>query len=203
MKNWLSTLVIVLLSLLLGGVVAYQWARPPVQSVDSDSTVLVEQIRQVSQLVTVEADLHQLYNRTQTRNVTLYLPLPARFSFAKQASVQVSGRVLVGYDLSGIDVAVDDAARTVRLSKLPRPEILAVDHEIVYKDLEESWFNSFTPKDYSDLNRAAKQALRDRAIEKRLLERAEEQGNSVIETIRFLVEGAGYRLEVEGAEISD
>ena len=168
------------------------------QSTEDNSTVLVEQIRKVSKLVTVEGDVYEIFNRTQTRNVTIYLPLPARMSFNKQASVQVTGKVLVGYDLEQMSVEVDEATKTITLGNLPEPEILAIDHELVYKDLEESWFNSFTVDDYSDLNKAAKESLRSKALESTLLEEARAQGNSVIETITFLAGGAGYTVVVEG-----
>ena len=190
--------VVATLAFLLGVAAYAVWARPPVQSTEDNSTVMVEQIRKVSKLVTVEGDVYEIFNRTQTRNVTIYLPLPARMSFDKQASVQVTGKVLVGYDLERMSVEVDEASKTITLGNLPEPEILAIDHELVYKDLEESWFNSFTVEDYSDLNKAAKESLRNKALESTLFAQAREQGNAVIETITFLAGGAGYTVVVEG-----
>lgn len=198
MKNLAPTLFAVLLAFLLGGAVFWAFARPPVQSTVDESTILLEQVRKVSKLVTVEGDVHELFNRTQTRNVTLYLPLPAKLSFDKEASVRVSGKVLVGYDLSEMAVEIDDAAKTVTLSNLPEPEIIAIDHEVIYKDLEESWFNTFTAKDYSDLNLAAKERLRDKALQSTLMGEAREQGNAIVETIRFMAEGAGFTLVIAG-----
>ena len=201
MKIGLVVITVVLAFLLGIAAMAIFSASPQVQRTEDDSTVLVEQIRQVSKLVTVEGDVYELFNRTQTRDVTIYLPLPAKLSFDKQASVQVTGKVLVGFDLSQMNVEVDEAAKTVRLTNLPNAEILAIDHEIVYKDLDESWFNSFTAKDYSALNKAAKERLRDKAVASKLLERAEVEGNTVLETIRFLVEGAGYGLVLESGGV--
>ena len=194
-----STLVVIALLAFALGVAAYAlFAGPRVQSPVDNSTVLVEQIRKVSKLVTVEGDVYEIFNRTQTRNVTIYLPLPASMSFDKEASVQVTGKVLVGYDLEQMSVTVDDANKTITLGNLPEPEILAIDHELVYKDLEESWFNSFTVQDYTDLNRAAKESLRKKTLQSKLFAEARVRGNSVIETISFLAAGAGYTVVVEG-----
>ena len=199
MKNFAPVIVASILAFLLGLAVFYAFARPQVQRTVDESTVLLEQVRKVSKLVTVEGDVNELFNRTQTRDVTIYLPLPTKLSFDKQASVQVRGKVLVGYDLARMNVTIDDAAKTITLSNLPNPEILAIDHEIIYRDLNESWFNSFTAEDYSDLNKAAKMRLRDKALESRLMEEAREQGSAVIETIEFLARGAGYTVVVENS----
>ncbi len=194
MRTLVPILVAVVLAFLLGIAAMNIFARTQVQRTEDDSTVLVEQIRKVSKLVTVEGDVYELFNRKQTRDVTFYLPLPATMSFDKQASVQVTGKVLVGYDLAQMDVTVDDATKTITLANLPEPEILAIDHQVVYKNLDESWFNSFTARDYSELNKAAKDRLRAKALESDLLDRARAEGNAVLETIGFLAAGAGYEL---------
>ena len=58
---------------------------------------------------------------------------------------------------------------------MPEPTILAIDHELIYRDLNESWFNSFTVEDYSELSRNAKEKLREKAVESELLDAAREQ----------------------------
>ena len=197
----MKTIVPILLAFLLGLAVFWGFNRSAEHETRAEATVLLEQVRNVAKLVTVEGDVSELYNSTDTRNVTMYLPLPARFSFQKKATVEVRGTVLVGYDLSKMRVDVDEATQTVRLGNLPQPGILAIDHEMIYRNLEESWFNTFTAEDYSKLNQEAKERLRAEALKSRLLQEAEAQGNAILETIRFLVEGAGYRLEVEGVEV--
>ena len=181
-----------LLAFLLGALALYAFTARPAATQTTEATVLLERIRNVTKLVTVEGDVSELYNSTQSRNVTLYLPLPARFRFDKTATVQVRGKVLVGYDLEGLRVDVDETTRTVRLGNLPEPEILAIDHELIYRDLEESWFNTFTAADYSALNREAKDRLRDEALGSELMDAARARGNAILETIRLLAGGAGY-----------
>ncbi len=165
MRRLLPTLTIALLSFFLG-VAVLSWfdAYRADRAVREEATILLERVRNVSKLVTVEGDVSEIFSSTSSRNVDLYLPLPTRFSFDKQALVEVRGTILVGYDLEQLELSVDPDARTLTVSNLPEPEILAIDHELTYRNLEESWFNTFTARDYSQLNRRAKERLRERAL---------------------------------------
>lgn len=170
------------------------------QTSKQEATVLLERIRSVCKLVTVEGDVSELYNETMTKNVTLYLPLPTNFSFDKQATVQVTGTVLVGYNLEKVSFDLDVDRQTLTISNLPEPEILAIDHELSYRDLSESWFNSFKPADYTALNNNAKEMLRQKVTESDLLLEAKAQGLGVIESIQLLMEAAGYEVITTNAE---
>ncbi|NUO01550.1 MAG: DUF4230 domain-containing protein [Saprospiraceae bacterium] len=165
----------------------------------SQSTVLLEQVRKVCKLVTVEGTFTELYNDTNIRKMTLYLPLPTTWNFSKTALLEVKGKVLVGYDLENIKITTDSINRIVRISNLPKPEILSVDHEVKFTNMDESFFNGFTKDDYTRLAQNAKTMLREKAVETKLLEEAAEQGNQLFDVMKFMVEGAGWRLEVEGA----
>lgn len=164
----------------------------------TQSTILLDKVRDVLKLVTVEANFNELYNETRTRPVTLYLPLPSTFKFDKKAILEVTGKVLVGYDLETVEITADSTNRVLRLSNLPDPEILSIDHQVAFRNLEESWFNSFTAEDYTSLNANAKEVLRQKVTESRLLDRAREQGNRMIEVIRFMAESTGWTVELEG-----
>ena len=162
-----------------------------------EATVLLEQIREVCKLVSVEGEFSELYTEKNLREVTLYLPIPTYWEFAREATIEVKGRVLVGYNMEQLSIKVDSVNRLVTMNNLPQPEILAIDHELSYRNLEESFFNSFTPEDYTQLNRNAKAVLREKAHESRLLEKARAEGNTMLESLRFMVENMGWRLEYE------
>ena len=197
-------LLVVVLAFLLGmaTLTLYQDRREE-QRVHEEATVLLERVRNVMKLVTVEGDVSELFSATSSRNVTLYLPLPSQFSFDKKATVEVRGKVLVGYDLEQLELSIDPDRRVLTISNLPEPEILAIDHELTYRNLDESWFNTFTAEDYSRLNRRAKERLREAALRSELLAGAQVQGNAVIEGIEYLTRSAGYELVVQPADPSD
>lgn len=195
MNRSLLTLLVALLAFVLG-ITAYGWwqTREQEQQIHEEATVLLERVRNVMKLVTVEGDVSELFTSTSKRNVTMYLPLPSRFSFDKKATVEVRGKVLVGYDLEQLDIAIDPDLRTITIGNLPEPEILAIDHEMIYRNLDESWFNTFSAEDYSRLNQRAKARLRDEALQSDLMARARVQGNSVLQSIGYLAGSAGYEV---------
>ncbi len=166
----------------------------------SQSTVLLEQVRKVCKVVTVEGNFTELYNDTNIRKMTLYLPLPTSWNFSKTALLEVKGKVLVGYDLESLKISADSTRRIIRISNLPKPEIISVDHEVKFTNMDESFFNGFTKEDYTRLAQNAKAMLREKAVEKKLLEEAASQGNQLFDAMRFMVEGAGWTLVLEGME---
>lgn len=197
MSKYILLIIALVLAFGLGIATYSAWDNAGDREVTSvEASVLLERIREVMKLVTVEGDVSEIYNETKTRQVTLYLPLPTTFEFDKKATVQVTGKVLVGYDLSNLSIQLDDTNKKLIISKFPDPEILAIDHELAYRNLEESWFNNFTANDYTALNQSAKRLLREKALESKLMDRAREQGLGIIESIRLLAEGAGLEVEL-------
>ncbi|THH35510.1 DUF4230 domain-containing protein [Neolewinella litorea] len=202
MNRILLTVLVVVLSFLLGVAALSLWnSHREEQRVHEEATILLERVRNVMKLVTVEGDVSEIFHATSSRTVTLYLPLPSQFSFDKKATVEVRGTVLVGYDLEQLDISLDPDRRVMTIRNLPEPEILAIDHEMIYRNLDESWFNTFSAEDYSRLNRRAKERLHDAALESELMARAREQGNAVIDGIGYLAGSAGYELVVEGSDL--
>jgi hypothetical protein len=191
--------IVALVAVFILGILITSWFyRTEQQEIrETQSTILLDKVKDVMKLVTVEANFNELYNETRTRPVTLYLPMPSTFKFDKKAILEVRGKVLVGYDLEAVQISADSSSRVLRLRNLPEPEILSIDHEVAFRNLEESWFNSFTAEDYTSLSANAKEVLRQKVIDSHLLDRAREQGNRMIDVIRFMAESAGWTVELE------
>ena len=194
----LGTVVIAISLVALLGIQIYQLLRGgQKETAQVEAAVLLEQIREVCKLVTVEGDFSELYTEKNLREVTLNLPIPTYWEFSKEAIIEVRGKVLVGYDMEQLSIKIDSTKRTVTFSNLPEPDILAIDHELRYRNLEESFFNSFSPEDYTQLNKNAKEALRKKAYESELLPKARAEGNTMLEGLRFMMENMGWRLQYE------
>lgn len=163
---------------------------------DEHAAVLLEKVQQVMKLVTVEGNFSEVYDSRSNKNITVFLPLPSTFTFPKSATLHVQGKVLVGYDMEGINIIVDSLSRTISLSNIPsKAEILAVDHELKYKNLDESFFNKFDADDYTVINQRAKEILKEKAMDSRLMDEAQTQGNQILEVVQLLAASAGYTLE--------
>lgn len=197
MKN-IPSLLLMIIFFGLGAYLAYSFLsnQQDKERIESDSTVILQKVEQVCKMVTVEGNFEERYDQTNIREFTVYLPLPSTFKFSKSAQIRVLGKVLVGYDLEKLTIRADSSSRVIQISNVPSPEILAIDHEVFYENLDESWFNSFSEKDFTVLNQNAKKVLEQAAIKELLLEKAQDQGIQIIDAIRFMVESSGWRLEV-------
>jgi len=165
------------------------------QIINSQATVLLEQIDKVFKLVTVEGNFSEIYDEQSMKEYTVFLPLPSTFRFPKKATLHVQGKVLVGYDMNNISITVDSLSKSIILNNVPdKAEILAIDHSLSYKNLDDSFFNSFKPEDYTSLNKNAKEILKQKAQNSKLLKTAEDQGNDLLQAVELLTEAAGWTL---------
>lgn len=152
--------------------------------------VLLEKIKTVAKLVTVEGYFSEVYDY---KDYWRYDVSP----FRKKALLRVRAKVSVGYDLGDISVEARPEEQVIVISNLPDPEIISIDHDIDYYDITEGTFNSFSEADYNMLNRRAKSYIEEKALESDLLLSAEKQGNQLLDLMRFMAENAGWRLVFE------
>ena len=156
---------------------------------EEQAQVLLERVKTVCKLIAVEGYFSEVYDY---KDYWGYDWSP----FRKKALVRIKAKVSVGYDMENMQVTTDAATKTLRISKLPAPTILSIDHELDYYDITEGSFNAFTPEDYNRLNAKAKAYIEEQANKSNLFENATKQGNQTIETLRMLAEAAGWKLEI-------
>ncbi|MBX2928995.1 MAG: DUF4230 domain-containing protein [Saprospiraceae bacterium] len=156
------------------------------------SQVLLERIENVAKLITVEGYFSEIYD---FKDYWRFDWAP----FQRKALLRVKAKVSVGYDLSKMEVNARPEEKLIVISNLPDPEILSIDHDVDYYDINEGIFNSFTEADYTRMNRGAKKAIEEQALKSDLLLSAEKQAGDLLDLMRFMVESAGWRLEFERA----
>ncbi len=164
---------------------------PPAEQVTSD--VLLERIRPVMKLVTVEGDFSELYTYTHADATFDWLK---QFSpFQKKAILRVKATASIGYDLEGMGLVFDEASRTVRFTGMGKPQVLALSHDVDYYDLEEGCFNDFTAADHTRINAQAKQLIERKVAGSGLFQAAEAQKSGFLVILRAVVENGGWRFE--------
>ncbi len=196
MQNKNSLLgIAVLLAFIAGIFIAryyYTATRPPVEN----ATVLLEKIRTVCKLVTVEGEFSEIYNYSDYQGYFTLL-------WDKKALVRVRATVQAGYDLEKMKMEANPDTKTIRITQLPEPQILAIDHSLDYYDISNGLFSSFSPEDYNRINARAKDLIREQAEKSVLLQNARAQGAKTMDIIRFMVENAGWKLELSPAPTTD
>lgn len=203
MKKYTKYLVLSLLVLsafVLGGWITYKSLVAPKMSIEEQSTILLEKVKTVAKLVSVEGYFSEIYTHGKKVDPFPYLPFP---SFGKKAIIIVRAKVSVGYDLEKMTIETDHTNKVLRISNIPKPEIIALDHDLEYYDIQESTFNSFTHKELTSLNANAKAFIQEKALKSELINQAKQQGNQMLDVIRFMAENAGWTVEFEHEKMLD
>lgn len=162
----------------------YQWQEVQVRE---ESQVLLEKIKKVYKVVTVEGHFSEVYDYEEYWGYD-FSP------FRKKALVRVKAKVLAGYDLNNLKITALPEEKKIMISALPPPEILSVEHDMDYYDLTEGTFNTFSTEDHNKIQAKAKAYIVEKAKESNLLQSAEEQGKEALEMIQFIVEGTGWQV---------
>ena len=162
----------------------YAWQEVKVQE---ESQVLLEKIKKVYKVVTVEGHFSEVYDYQDYWGYD-FSP------FRKKALVRVKAKVLAGYDLNNFEITAYPEQKRIVISELPQVEILSVEHDMDYYDLSEGTFNSFSTQDLNKIQAKAKDYIVAKAEESNLLNSAEEQGKEALEMIEFMVESAGWEI---------
>jgi len=190
-----------IIGLILGAILAYlvydrlQKHRKDKQA-KTQSVVLLERIRKVCKLVTVEGDFSEVYHYEHIKEKWFKL-----IKGKKKALVLTEGRVLVGFDLTRIELEADTKSRTIFVKGFPQPEILSVDSEIKFYDKQEGWANPFTAQDITEINKEAKQQIKDQVPGSGLLEEASKQGLETIQLLERITETINWKLDYSALEI--
>jgi hypothetical protein len=112
--------------------------------------------------------------------------------------MRVKAKVSVGFDLNNLKFDLDKETWTLYIRNVPNePEIISIDHQIDYYDISQGSFNSFSEKDYNKIQKNAKEMIAKKAATGELMIRAKKQGLELLDLIKFMAEGAGWKVEVE------
>jgi hypothetical protein len=155
------------------------------------SSVLLERIENVCKLVTVEGHFSEVYQHSDYWGYNVW-------PFNKKVLIIVKAKVSAGYDMTTMKIVMDSKTKTVVLQNVPtQAKILSIDHTLEYFDINEGTFNTFTAKDYSELNEKAKNFIKEKAEKGNLKQLAQAQGNKMLDMIRFMAESSGWAVKTE------
>ncbi len=155
-----------------------------------NSTILLEQIRQVCKLVTIEGQFAEVYEYKDFKGYDLSF-------FTKKALVRVKAKVSVGYNLDLVKMTALPEQKLIKITNLPQPEILSIDHSVDYYDITEGTFNSFSTEDYNRIQSDSKNRIYQEAQKSNLMKEAAKKGLENLDMIRLFAEGMGWKVEIE------
>ena len=183
----LTNLFLVLALAVLGGYfgMRYYLSQKMATIEEVSSTVLLEKVQRVAKMITVEGYFSELYDHKDYYSYDISI-------FRKKAILKVTGKVSVGYDLKKMEFDVNPTTRELVIRYFPDPEVLSIDHDVSYYDIQEGLFNSFEPDDLTKLSTEAKKLIEEKAKQSDLMLQAEDQANDIRELITFIAEESGW-----------
>lgn len=191
------------LGLILGAIIMY-WVytffrrRENKERVERQSTVLLERIKSVCQLITIEGEFAEIYNYESKRDRFMSL-----ISSRKRALIVINAKARIGYDLKKILLRSDTDSKRIVLTNFPQPEILSIEPELEFYDIKNGLFNRFTPKDLTALNKEAKDVILDKIPQSGIMETARREALEAVLLIEKLVETIGWKLDYSALELSE
>ena len=132
----------------------------PVTDVRHESTLLLERIEKVFKVVMAEGYFSEIYNY-QDQKTILYV-----FSDPKKAMIIAKSKVLVGFDFQKVRFRLPESGdKTLVVEAFPEPEILSIDTDYKFYDIQAGILNHFNSETYTSILDEAKQAMQSRAME--------------------------------------
>jgi hypothetical protein len=189
MSNKIILFASILFIFLLGGWAGWYFFSPKHTTVE-ESQVMLERVRAVMKLVTVEGDYSEVFSQNDYQGYFT-------FFWDKKILVRVNATVMAGYDLQKVKIESDIATKTIKIGPMPKATILSIDEKVDYYDISEGVFTSFSPEDYTRINARVKEIIREKA-QTSLLPNAEEQGKKTLEMLKGMIESAGWKVEMVG-----
>jgi len=191
------------LGLVLGAILMY-WVfsffrkKKSKEITEHQSTVLLDKIRSVCKLVSVEGDFAEIYRYENISKVFMSL-----VSSKKKALLVINAKAQIGYDLKKVKIRADNESKRIILTNFPEPEVLSIEPEIQFYDIQSGMFNFFSSDDLTLLNKEAKQHIREKIPQSGLMESAKKEAIQAVLLIEKIVETIGWKLDYSALEVTD
>ncbi|MCK0160834.1 DUF4230 domain-containing protein [Allomuricauda sp. F6463D] len=189
------------LGLILGAILMY-WVyslfrkKKNKEITEEQSTVILNKIRSVCKLVSVEGDFAEIYHYENTKDSFMSL-----FRSKKKALIVIKAKAHIGYDLNKLDMKAENDKKKIILSHFPEPEVLSIEPDLQFYDIKNGIFNSFSPTDLTNLNLEAKEHIKKRIPESGLMETAKKEALQAVLVVEKIVETIGWKLDYSALEI--
>ncbi|MGB5169914.1 DUF4230 domain-containing protein [Eudoraea sp.] len=189
------------LGLVLGAIMMY-WVfslfrrKQSKELTQHQSTVLLKEIRSVCKLITVEGDFAEIYKYENTKERFLSMLVSK-----KKALIVINAKAQIGFNLKKVQMHADTDKKKIILTNFPEPEVLSIQPELEFYDIQNGFFNAFTPKDLTTLNQEAIKHVKEKIPQSGLMDTAKREALEAVLIIEKIVETIGWKLDYSSLEI--
>ncbi|GGD46008.1 MAG: DUF4230 domain-containing protein [Emticicia sp.] len=155
-----------LVAIAIGGIAAWQifnWMygkklRDNKEELRQESTLLLERIEKVFKVVMAEGYFTEIYDHSSKKEFMGF------FKVNKKALVVSRAKVSVGFDFGKMKVKRDETTRKLVVEQFPEAEILSIDTDYKFYDIDQGWLNKFNHEDYTNILNEAKKVMQEKAL---------------------------------------
>ena len=195
MKNILLAVLMIFVVVL--GFMYWEQKNQEKESLEENTALIQEQIRNVGKLVVTEGTFSQVY--TYKNSKSFYLDI---LSARKKALIVVNAEVSVAYDLSKLEIEVDEEAKRVVIKNIPKEE-LNINPNIKYYDVTQDYLNQFEAEDYNKIKARVEKGLKNKIENSTLKTNAKNRLVSELQKIYILTNSMGWTLEYQNQPIQN
>lgn len=163
---------------------------------ENQSVILLDKIKKVTKLITVEGEFAEIYHHEDKQNKLLGL-----ISSKKKAIILINAKTHIGFDFRKIKMQADTKNKTIKLSNFPEPEVLSIEPTIRFYDIQDGLLNKFSSEDLTQVNQAAKEHVLQKIPESNLMQVANHEALEAIALMKNLIETIGWQLDYSSLEL--
>lgn len=188
-RKWIITILVILV-FFFG--YKYFTSKNETSSVEYDTALIQEQIKNVGKLVVTEGHFSQVMTYKDQNKF-----FGSLISFDKKALVVINADVTISFDLHQVKYDINAPDKTVTITNIPNEEI-NISPDIKYYNIDQSTFNKFTGDDYNKINKIAKDNLTKKVEKSSLKSNAKNRLISELSKILIVTNSMGWKLKYEG-----
>ena len=179
-------------------VMSFFYNKKGTQQIEKQSVILIEKIKSVCKLISVEGDFAEIYHYEDTKNHFLNI-----ISSKKKAILLINAKAHVGFDLSQIKLEANNKTKEIVLTHFPEPTVLTVETDVKYYDKKDGLFNRFEASDLTELSKESKAFIVEKIPESGLLTTAKKEALDTVLMIEKLIETSGWNLNYSQLVLKD
>lgn len=164
---------------------------------EKQSVILLDKIKKVSKLITVEGDFSEIYHHENTKENFW------GFSSKKKAIILIHAKAHIGFDFRKIKLEANTEKKEIVMSAFPQPEVVSIECDIKFYDIKNGYLNKFDTEDFTTLNKEAKEHVLSKIPESNLIRLANKEALEAILLMENLVETIGWKLDFTALETNE
>ncbi len=125
----------------------------------AEANVLLERIEKVFKVVLAEGYFSEIYDHNTKKDFF------GLFEMKNKALVVAKAKVAVGFDFSKMKFEKDEKTRKIRVVEFAPAEILSIDTDYKFYDINQGLLSKFNNEDYTSILAEAKKMMHIKAME--------------------------------------